>query len=116
MNEEKPTSTLMHKPGKASLLWNSPREGAVMTYCELWLVSVEGMSSFRVALLAPDDFELPEGFTLADKQIDPDKKLYLSSPINGIKAAKKSIEAAAKFYSDRDLKFLFFREIRKQIM
>jgi hypothetical protein len=85
-----------------------------MSYCELWLVSVEGMSSFRVALLAPDEFERPEGFTLADRQIDPEKKLYLSDPIDGIKAAKKSIEEAAKFYSDRDLKFLFFREIRKQ--
>jgi hypothetical protein len=103
-----------HKSGKTSLPWNSPREGTVMTYCELWLISEKGMSSFRVALLAPDDFELPEGFTLAENQIDPDKKLYLSDPIDGIKAAKESIEAAAKFYSDRDLKFLFFREIRKQ--
>ncbi len=84
-----------------------------MTYCELWLESVGGMSSFRVALLAPDEFELPEGFTLAAVQIDSEKKLYLSEPIDGIKAAKKSIEAAAQFYSDRDLKFLFFREIRK---
>jgi hypothetical protein len=85
----------------------------IMPYCELWLESVGGMSSFRVALLAPDEFELPEGFALADAQIDSEKKLYLSEPIEGIKAAKKSIEAAAQFYSDRDLKFLFFREIRK---
>jgi hypothetical protein len=84
-----------------------------MAYCELWLESVKGMSSFRVALLAPDDFERPEGFTLASVQIDSEKKLYLSEPIEGIKAAKKSIEATAQFYNDRDLKFLFFREIRK---
>ncbi|MBN2230596.1 MAG: hypothetical protein JW779_13490 [Candidatus Thorarchaeota archaeon] len=84
-----------------------------MTYCELWLESIEGMSCFRVALLAPEEFELPEGFTLSDVQTDPDKKLYFSKAIDGIKAAKKSIEDAAQFYSDRDLKFLFFREIRK---
>jgi len=84
-----------------------------MTYCELWLESVKGMSSFRVALLAPEEFERPEGFTLASIQTNSEKKLYLSEPIDGIKAAKKSIEAAAQFYNDRDLKFLFFREIRK---
>ena len=84
-----------------------------MTYCELWLESVKGMSCFRVALLAPDEFEIPEGFALSEVQIDSEKKLYLSEPIDGIKAAKKSIEAAAQYYSDRDLKFLFFREIRK---
>jgi hypothetical protein len=85
----------------------------MMTYCELWLVSVKGMSSFRVALLAPDDYDRPDGFTLAPEQTDSEKKLYLSEPIEGIKAAKKSIEAAAQFYNDRELKFLFFREIRK---
>ena len=84
-----------------------------MTYCELWLESVKGMSSFRVALLAPEEFERPEGFTLVSIQTNSEKKLYLSEPIDGIKAAKKSIEAAAQFYNDRDLKFLFFREIRK---
>ncbi|TFG32912.1 hypothetical protein EU528_01790 [Candidatus Thorarchaeota archaeon] len=84
-----------------------------MTYCELWLESEGGMSSFRVALLVPEEFELPEGFTLSDSQIDPDKKLYLSDIVEGIKAAKKAIDKAAEFYSDRDLKFLYYREIRK---
>jgi hypothetical protein len=83
-----------------------------MTYCELWLES-EGITSFRVALLAPDEFELPEGFSLSETQIDPDKKLYLSDPKEGIVAAKKAIDAAAKFYNDRDLKFLYYREIRR---
>ena len=84
-----------------------------MTYCELWLESEGGMSSFRVALLAPEEFELPEGFTLSESQIDPDKKLYLSDVVDGIKAAKEEIDKAAQFYSDRDLKFLYYREIRK---
>ena len=84
-----------------------------MTYCELWLESEGGMSSFRVALLAPEEFELPQGFTLSETQIDPDKKLYLSDVVDGIKAAKEEIDKAAQFYSDRDLKFLYYREIRK---
>jgi len=84
-----------------------------MTYCELWLESEGGVSSFRVALLAPDEFDLPEGFTLSESQIDPDKKLYLSDAKEGIVAAKKAIDTAAQFYSERDLKFLYYREIRK---
>ncbi|MGY5860164.1 MAG: hypothetical protein RTU63_12400 [Candidatus Thorarchaeota archaeon] len=86
-----------------------------MTYCELWLESEAGVSSFRVALLAPDEFDLPEGFTISESQIDPDKKLYLSDVVEGIVAAKKAIDAAALFYSERDLKFLYYREIRKPV-
>ncbi len=84
-----------------------------MTYCELWLESEGGMSSLRVALLAPDEYELPEGFTISESQIDPDKKLYFSEILEGIMAAKKAIDKAAEFYSERDLKFLYYREIRK---
>ncbi len=84
-----------------------------MTYSELWLESEGGLSQFRVALLAPVEYEIPEGFTLADNQIDPDKKFYVSEWLDGIVAAKKAIDAAAKYYNDRDLKFLYFREIRK---
>ena len=84
-----------------------------MTYCELWLESEGGMSSLRVALLAPDEYELPEGFTISESQIDPDKKLYFSDVLEGIMAAKKAIDKAAEFYSERDLKFLYYREIRK---
>ncbi|TFG34243.1 hypothetical protein EU527_04295 [Candidatus Thorarchaeota archaeon] len=86
-----------------------------MTYCELWLESPGGTSSFRVALLAPDEFELPEGFVLSDAQIDSEKKLYVSNWFEGIIAAKKAIDVAAQFYSDRDLKFLYFREIRRPV-
>ena len=84
-----------------------------MTYSELWLESEGGVSRFRVALLIPDEFCLPEGFTLSDTQHDPDKKFYVSEWIDGIVAAKKAIDDAARYYNDRDLKFLFFREIRK---
>lgn len=84
-----------------------------MTYSELWLESEGGLSLFRVALLVPDEFDIPEGFTLADTQHDPEKKFYVLEWQEGIVAAKKAIDAAAQFYTDRDLKFLYFREIRK---
>ena len=84
-----------------------------MTYCELWLESAGGLSQFRVALLLPDEYEIPEGFMLSDTQSYPDKKFYVSDWLDGIVAAKKAIDAAAQFYSDRDLKFLYFREIRE---
>ncbi|MFW9964715.1 MAG: hypothetical protein ACFFCX_14200 [Candidatus Sifarchaeia archaeon] len=84
-----------------------------MTYCELWLESKSGLAQFRVAILVPDEFDIPEGFTLANAQHDPDKKFYVSEWYDGIKTAKKTIDAAAQFYSDRNLKFLYFREIRK---
>ncbi len=86
-----------------------------MTYCELWLESEGGMSSLRVALLAPDEYELPEGFIISESQVDQDKKLYYSEVLDGIMAAKKAIDKAAEFYSERDLKFLYYREIRKPI-
>ncbi len=84
-----------------------------MTYSELWLESEGGLSQLRVALLIPDEFDIPESFTLADTQHDPDKKFYVSEWFEGIVAAKKAIDVAAQFYTDRDLKFLYFREIRK---
>jgi hypothetical protein len=84
-----------------------------MTYSELWLETEGGLSQLRVALLVPDEFDIPEGFVLSDTQHDPDKKFYVSEWYNGIAAAKKAIDAAAQYYTDRDLKFLYFREIRK---
>lgn len=92
---------------------NTDPNGPFMTYCELWLESKSGLSQFRVALLVPDGFELPEGFTLADTQHELSKKFYVSEWYDGIIEAKRAIDAAAKFYSDKDLKFLYFREIRK---
>ena len=62
-----------------------------MTYCELWLESEGGMSSLRVALLVPAEFEIPDVFTLSESQMDPDKKLYYSEILDGIINAKKAI-------------------------
>ena len=84
-----------------------------MAHCELWLESKDGVKTIRVALLVPEGFELPEGFTMAEAQKVANKTLYVSEWYDGIVKAKKAIDDAAKFYSDRGLKFLYYRGIRK---
>ncbi|RLI55669.1 MAG: hypothetical protein DRO87_06100 [Candidatus Thorarchaeota archaeon] len=84
-----------------------------MTHCELWLESADGVKQLRVALLAPEGFEIPEGFMESEIQRESIGTLYVSIWIDGIVSAKKFIDKAAQFYSDRGLKFLYFREIRK---
>ncbi|MFW9800261.1 MAG: hypothetical protein ACFFD9_07490 [Candidatus Thorarchaeota archaeon] len=81
-----------------------------MEYCELWLETDN--RQFRVALLVPDGFELPEGFSLLMSAHPSGKALYVSDWHSGITEAKQQINSAAQFYSDRAEKFLFFREIR----
>ncbi|MFX1603600.1 MAG: hypothetical protein ACFFCK_08955 [Promethearchaeota archaeon] len=81
-----------------------------MEYCELWLETED--HKFRVALLAPDSFEVPEGFSLLSSSDPSGKMLYVSEWYPGIVKAKDHINDAARFYSDRSEKFLFFREIR----
>lgn len=85
-----------------------------MAHCELWLEMKIGMKEIRVALLAPVGFEIPEDFNKLemDDKI-PDKILYVTEWIEGIKRAKEKMNEAAQFYNDREIKFLFFRELRK---
>ena len=86
----------------------------MVSYCELWLEMKGQLKEFRVALLAPEGEELPVGFVENEFQnMLPEKKLYVSQWFDGIAAAKKAMNNAAQFYTDRDIKFLFFREIRK---
>ncbi|MHA1577237.1 MAG: hypothetical protein ACTSU3_07735 [Candidatus Thorarchaeota archaeon] len=71
------------------------------------------MNEIRVALLAPEGFEIPEGFTkLVVEDEIPDKVLYVTEWFQGIKIAKEEMNEAAQFYNDREIKFLFFRELR----
>ena len=81
-----------------------------MEYCELWLETDN--SEFRVALLVPDGFEIPEGFGLLRASDPSGKMLFVSEWYHGIMKAKDHINEAARFYCDRSEKFLFFREIR----
>ncbi len=84
-----------------------------MTHCELWLESKDGVKQIRVALMLPEGWEYPEGFEKTDVETQSKKTLYVTEWFDGIVKAKKTIDAAAKFYSDRDLRFLYYREIRK---
>lgn len=84
-----------------------------MAYTELWLEMRSSDNSFRVVLLTPVDFEMPDGFTLGDIQnFLPDKKLYYSEWVPSIAKAKESMDAASRFYNERSIHFLYFREIR----
>ncbi|MHA1484536.1 MAG: hypothetical protein ACTSPR_04365 [Candidatus Thorarchaeota archaeon] len=84
-----------------------------MAFTELWLEMRSSDNSFRVVLLTPVDFEMPAGFTLGDIQnFLPDKKLYYSEWVPSIAKAKESMDSASRFYHERAIHFLYFREIR----
>lgn len=87
-----------------------------MDYCELWLEMEAGTRRFRVVLLAPEGMELPDGYeTDSANRVVYGKRLCYSKWYDGIKGAKESIEESAKFYTDREIRFLLFSEIRKPI-
>jgi len=84
-----------------------------MAFTELWLEMRSSDNSFRVVLLTPVDFEMPGSFTLGNIQnFLPDKKLYYSEWVPSIAKAKESMDSASRFYHERAIHFLYFREIR----
>ena len=87
-----------------------------MDYCELWLEMEAGTRRFRVVLLAPENIELPVDYEIdAANRILYGKRVCYSKWYDGIKGAKESIEEAAKFYTEKEIKFLLFSEIRKPL-
>jgi hypothetical protein len=85
----------------------------IMEYCELWLEMKGSDNNFRVVLLAPEGIELPEGYlTDSANRIVHGKRLCYSEWFKGISGAKESLEGAAAFYREREIKFLLFSEIR----
>ncbi|MDF1539968.1 MAG: hypothetical protein P1Q69_13810 [Candidatus Thorarchaeota archaeon] len=87
-----------------------------MAHCELWLEMKRYEKSFRVALLVPDDFEVPEEYTRCEGYQHPSKKRFFKTEwFSGIKGAKDKMNETAEFYSKKDAKFLFFREIREPL-
>ena len=82
-----------------------------MSYCELWLET--NNSEFRVAMFVPVGFDLPDGFTRLASGDLGEKGFYVSDWYSEITEAKKSIDNAAKFYSNLSIKFLYIREIRR---
>jgi hypothetical protein len=88
----------------------------IMEYCELWLEMKSGTRNFRVVLLAPNGMELPEGYSTApSNRMLYEKRLCYSKWFEGISGAKESLEEAAKFYREKDIKFLLFSEIREPV-
>jgi len=72
--------------------------------------------SFRVALLVPDNLEVPERYTLCEGYQHPSEKRFFKTEwFSGIVAAKDKMTETAQFYSDNGAKFLFFREIREPL-
>ena len=84
-----------------------------MTYCELWLEMREGSSKIRAVLLAPKEVEVPSGFERLLVDSHSGKILYITDWFDGIKKAKDSMTQAAEFYNEREIKYLFFTEIRR---
>lgn len=72
--------------------------------------------TFRVALLVPENEEVPEGFEeFKGYSKAPEKRFFASEWFPGIKQAKDKMDATAQFYNEKGTKFLFFREIRRPI-
>ena len=87
-----------------------------MAHCELWLEMRGFEKTFRVALLVPDELQVPEGYFQCDNYQHPSKKrFFFSEWFEGIKKAKDFMSETAQFYSDSNVKFLFFTEIRKPL-
>ncbi|UCE11167.1 MAG: hypothetical protein JSW61_04305 [Candidatus Thorarchaeota archaeon] len=89
---------------------------SVMAYCELWLEFKGNLAPFRVALAAPPDFETPEEFVEREYADLQPKRYFVSAWFDGIDDAKDLMNKTAQFYSDRSIKYLFFRELRKPLV
>ncbi len=86
----------------------------LLTHCELWL-EMKG-KTFRVAILVPDGIAVVEGFASCDGYEHPSgKTLYVTKWYDEIAGARDEMDVAAKFYNDKGIKFLFFRELRKPL-
>jgi len=82
-------------------------------YAEVWLEMASGGRKYRAALLVPEGHDYPDGFHLSEIQGENStSQLYVTDWHLGIIKAKKAAEGAASFYTERKIKFLFFREIR----
>jgi hypothetical protein len=87
-----------------------------MPYVEMWLEMKGSGGPYRVAMLIPVGTELPEGYTLKP-EIDnfEDQHFFASIWYNKMLEAKDAIMAAAKYYNDLGIQFLFYRELRKPL-
>lgn len=68
-----------------------------------------------MALLLPEGWEYPTGFERTEVEMENQKTLYVSEWFDGIVEVKKLMDDAAEFYSKKNLRFLYYREIRKAV-
>jgi hypothetical protein len=86
-------------------------------HCEMWLEKKTGAKQFRIALLAPPDVEVLGIFKPAASQDSmPERRLYVSEWYDDIKGAEGDMNRTAIDLNEKDVKFLFFREIRQESM
>ena len=86
------------------------------TYVELWLEMKGEFKSFRVAMFVPTGLDLPDGFNETDLFNESgEKRFFVSEWYPTIHPAKSEIDAAAQFYTDKEIQFVFFRELRKPL-
>ncbi len=84
-----------------------------MSFCEMWLEMRNEDNAFRVVLLAPVGVEIPEEYRMDGNQdMLPQKTFHVSPWFARISDAEKSMTQVARFYGERSVQFLLFREIR----
>ncbi len=87
--------------------------GNAVPYCELWMEMRSGNVAFRVALLVPVGFDVPIDLKkLKMRDAIADREFYVSRWFPEVLAAKHAMDDVARYYAERRVKFLFFREIR----
>jgi hypothetical protein len=86
----------------------------VLAYVEFWLEMREKDNAFRVMLLLFEGVDPPNKYVQVDNQmVDCGRDLYASPWLPSIHAAENEMTTTARSYSDRDVKIMIFREIRK---
>ena len=89
------------------------RERKPLVFCEMWLEMRNEDNAFRVVLLAPVGVEIPEEYRRdGERDMLTQKTFYVSPWFARISDAEKSMNQVAKFYGERSVRFLVFREIR----
>ncbi|MEX2737653.1 MAG: hypothetical protein Q6356_002550 [Candidatus Wukongarchaeota archaeon] len=84
-----------------------------MAYAEIYVgISNDRHGEFRVEIMAPQDIEIPDGFTYDRMGEDEGCKIYASDWFNSIEKVKEKIGEIADFFQARKIKILVYFEMR----
>lgn len=87
-----------------------------LAHCEFWLEMREEDNAFRVMLLLFEGIDPPNEYAQVDNQIvDCGRYLYASPWLPSIHAAENEMTTTARSYSEKDVKIMVIREIRKTV-